>query len=582
MICRTTGFLLCLFIATSSVCQASDLENKLSEEQAKIISIGQTDNRVVQTLDHLVNGIGPRLTGSFQDHIACNWSKDLFEEFGLENVVMEEAGEFPVGFQRGPWRGQMMTPEVMDLEFGTPAWSAGTRGAQNGPAKIFPEFSEDLDLSEYKDSWVFMPAQRGRRNRDARQQEREIRTQLEEIGVAGWIYPSRGDAITILGSARVTWDNLPKIPRITLRKDQYDVIMEKMGNEEEVTLRIDIRNHFQPGPVKYYNVIADIVGTEFPDEYVIIGGHIDSWDGATGTSDNGMGTATTIEAARILSEAGIKPRRTIRFMLWSGEEQGLLGSKAWVAANKDKMEKISAVFVYDGGPNAIASLPATAAMKPDFEKVFAPVMGLNKDMPFTLNDVDSLPRNIGSDHESFIPMGVPGFFWGQEGKADTWNGIHTQKDTFDLVIPEYLEHSALVVALTAYGVANLDTLLSREGMLGGGGDAQPRRPMGRMLGVFLDENIVEEVLPDTAAEKAGLKAGDKVIEVAGNEVTDRRSLVRAIRTEGEKKKVIVMRDGKKVELTVEWQRRRPSQNSSEPEPPKEEEKPKEEKSINLK
>ncbi|MDG1455269.1 MAG: PDZ domain-containing protein, partial [Planctomycetota bacterium] len=119
-------------------------------------------------------------------------------------------------------------------------------------------------------------------------------------------------------------------------------------------------------------------------------------------------------------------------------------------------------------------------------------------------------------------------------------------------------------------------------MLGGGGDSQPRRPMGRMLGVFLDENIVEEVLPDTAAEKAGLKAGDKVIEVAGNEVTDRRSLVRAIRTEGEKKKVIVMRDGKKVELTVEWQRRRPSQNSSEPEPPKEEEKPKEEKSINLK
>ena len=175
-----------------------------------------------------------------------------------------------------------------------------------------------------------MPAQRGRRNRDARQQEREIRTLLEEVGVAGWIYPSRGDAITILGSARVTWDNLPKIPRITLRKDQYDVIMEKMGNEEEVTLRIDIRNHFQPGPVKYYNVIADIVGTEFPDEYVIIGGHIDSWDGATGTSDNGMGTATTIEAARILSEAGIKPRRTIRFMLWSGEEQGLLGSKAWV------------------------------------------------------------------------------------------------------------------------------------------------------------------------------------------------------------------------------------------------------------
>lgn len=567
-------FSLCLTTATD----AADLEKLNLEGQQKIIEIGKNDNQVVDTLDHLVNGIGPRLTGSFQDHIACKWAKDLFESYGLENVVMEEAGEFPVGFQRGPWRGQMIAPEVMNLEFGTPAWSAGTRGAQEGRAMTFPSGGEEIDSADFKGAWIFMPSQRGRRSREDRQREREFRTQLEEVGIGGWIYPSRGETITILGNHRVSWDDLPKTPRVTLRRDQYDSILERIEAGEEVTLRMDIRNHFQPGPVKYYNVIGDIVGTEFPDEYVIIGGHIDSWDGATGTSDNGMGTATTIEAARILAASGIKPRRTIRFMLWSGEEQGLLGSKAWVANNPDAMDKISAVFVYDGGPNAIASSWATAAMKADMEKVLAPVMDLNSDLPFTLKDVDSIPRGIGSDHESFIAKGVPGFFWDQEGRADTWYGIHTQKDTFDLVIPEYLEHSTTIIALTAFGLANLDNLLSREGLFGNANDEEeePRRRMGgRMLGVFLDENVIEEVLPDTAASRAGFKAGDKVIEVGGAEVSDRMSLVRAIRAEGEKKKVIVLRDGKRVEMMVDWQprgRNRARQGGGAATPPVEEKK----------
>lgn len=580
-----------LFLTAGAV--ASDLEKQNSEGQQKIIEIGKTDNRVVDTLDHLVNGIGPRLSGSFQDHIACNWAKDLFESYGLENVVMEEAGEFPVGFQRGPWRGQMVSPETMDLEFGTPAWSAGTRGVEEGRAMTMPSGEGEFNADDFKDAWIFMPSQRGRRSREDRQKEREFREELEKVGIGGWVYPSRGDTITILGSSRVSWDDLPTIPRVTLRRDQYDAILGRIEAGEEVTLRMDIRNHFQPGPVKFYNVIGDIVGTEFPDEYVVIGGHIDSWDGATGTTDNGMGTATTIEAARILSAAGIKPRRTIRFMLWSGEEQGLLGSKAWVANNTDKMDKISAVFVYDGGPNAIAGAWATAAMKEDLQKVFDPAMDLNPDLPFELKDVDSIPRGIGSDHESFIAKGVPGFFWDQEGRADTWNGIHTQKDTFDLVIPEYLEHSTTVIALTAFGLANLDNLLSREGLFGvadadnGGGSRleQMRARMGRRLGVYLDENVIEEVIPDSAASNAGLKAGDKVVELGGEEVSDRMSLVRAIRADGDKKKVVVMRDGKRVEMEVNWElpRRGGRQGGRAPaNPPAEEEKPEPAKPVDLK
>ena len=569
---RFTALLLCviaLVVVVPSI-HAGDEENvNLTEMQKKVIDIGLNDNNVVDVVDHLVNGIGPRLTGSHQDHLACEWARDLFVSYGLQNVVMEEAGEFAVAFQRGPWRGQMIAPEKMDLEFGTPAWSAGTQGVEEGPAIVLPADMESIDAEKMKGAWVMMPSQRGRRDREARQAQREVRESLEEYGIAGWIYPTRGEAITTSGNSRVTWDNLPTTPRVNLRKDQYDVIAEKLAAGEDVTLRIDIRNHFQPGPTKFYNVIGDIVGSEFPDEYVIIGGHIDSWDGATGTTDNGTGSATTIEAARILMAAGATPRRTIRFMLWSGEEQGLLGSRAWVDNNPDVMDKISAVFVYDGGPNAIAGLPATAAMKEDFEKVFGPVMQMNPDLPFTIKDVEGLPRGIGSDHESFLRKGVPGFFWTQEGRADWRRGIHTQFDTFDLVIPEYLEHSTTVIALAALGMADLDHLLSREGMLQEGGDRR-RGGGGRRLGVMLDENVISEVVPDSPAAKAGLKSGDKIVKIDDEDVTDRRSLMRGLFSGEAKKKIVFERDGKRQQVTIEWPSQRPRSRPAEE--PKEEEK----------
>ena len=168
---------------------------------------------------------------------------------------------------------------------------------------------------------------------------------------------------------------------MTLLRKQFDEIAGWLKDGKAVTLEFDIRNYFKKGPIKLYNVIADIPGTEKPDEYVIVGGHIDSWDGATGATDNGTGVSTTLEAARILMKAGVKPKRTIRFMLWSGEEQGLLGSAAYVKAHKDLMPKISAVLVHDGGTNYLSGIGATEAMLSDFEQVFAPVKELDPRLP---------------------------------------------------------------------------------------------------------------------------------------------------------------------------------------------------------
>src|SRR5262249_25250808 len=151
-----------------------------------------------------------------------------------------------------------------------------------------------------------------------------------EAGAAGVVRSARGELILTDGNFKVSWDKLPSLPSVRLLQKQFDEIVAWLGEGKAVTVEFDIRNYFKKGPIKLYNVIADIPGTEKPDEYVIVGGHIDSWDGATGTTDNGTGCATTLEAARILMKAGVKPRRTIRFMLWSGEEQGLLGSREYV------------------------------------------------------------------------------------------------------------------------------------------------------------------------------------------------------------------------------------------------------------
>ena len=540
-----------IILALPALAGAFDEARELTPTQEKLIELGQNDNQVMDTLHHLVNVIGPRLTGSYQDHKACEWAVAQFEEYGLSNVTIEEAGEFPMAFHRGPWSGKMLEPEEMTLEFGTSAWSAGTRGVVTGPAMLPPENVEDTDPADYVGAWIFNSAQRGRRDRGDRTQIRAQREFLENAGVAGMIFPTRNEYITTGGNSRVEWDDLPQTPRINMLKDHYDAIRDRLENDEKVVLQFDIRNHFEKGPTKYYNVWGDITGSEFPDQVVVIGGHIDSWDGASGTTDNGTGAATTMESARLLAAAGAKPRRTIRFMLWSGEEQGLLGSRAYVEKNPELHEKISACFVYDGGPNAVAAIPMVPSMKDDFEQAFAAVIGLNEDLPFRLEAMDSIPRGIGSDHESFLRAGIPGFFWTQEGRANWRHGIHTQFDTYDLAIPEYLEHSALVIALAALGVADLDGLLARDGIEKG----DRRRGFaggGRRMGVMLDGTTVERVVEGSVAEKAGLEVGDVIISIAGEAVDSRRALMRAIRGEGTKKKVVVKRGEKEVELVFEW------------------------------
>jgi len=485
----------------------------------KIIEIGTTDNQVMDHLDIICNRFGGRLVGSDAYENAAEWCASKFHEWGMQ-VEMDEAGEVPVGFNRGPWFGRLLGENGMILHFATPSYTVGTKGVQRGHVLIEPKTRAELErmkgklhgawvfISGMNDGWPIDYSERGdsirasviAENEEIAEKNSEIRRanrgreegeqkemlpykeepalfykEMVEAGILGIIQASPVPIRALydrrnINSETLTFDNLPEVPDIKLDEHQYKVIEQMVKERRYFQLEFDIRNHFKMGPVKYHNVIGIIPGTKYPDEYVIMGGHLDAFDVATGGVDDGSGATPSMEAARLIMEAGGKPKRTIIVALWAAEEFGLLGSKSWVEENKDKLDRISNYFNRDGGPTVANSLSVPEAMYADFEKVCEPLNDINPDFPFTLSK--SEPRRKperagGSDHAYFAINGVPTISFGtadSKGYDFDYREIwHTERDLYNKSIPEYQEHTAVVTAIVVYGLANLDHLLSREG-----------------------------------------------------------------------------------------------------------------------
>lgn len=508
-----------------------------------IVTLGRTDNRVHEHLRHLTKAIGPRLTSSHNLMEAERWCRDQFQAWGLE-ARLEPWGEFPVGFDRGPASGGMAAPEAIEYELTTPAWTPGVFGPVRGVALLAPQSQRELAALRERltGAWIVeLPS--GKDSRDAKVKEK-LTEALRAAGVAGFVRRARSDKGLVHTGGRhsIAWDALPRDVQVIVRADQYDDLVRRLGESQEVELELSIDNRFFRGPVPQHNVVAEIPGARTPQEVVIVGGHLDSWDGAEGASDNGTGVATTMEAARLLVESGARPARTIRFVLWGGEEQGLLGSRAYVEQHSGELDDISAVLVHDGGTNYLSGIGVTPEMKPQIDRVFAPVMKLDDDKPFEVHVVEGL-RTGGSDHTPFIRAGVPGFFWDQAGDADYDHVHHTQHDLLENAIEDYQRHSAVVVAIAAYNLANLDGLLdrTRSGPL-------PRR----RVDAELDGVVVKAVSKQGKAAVAGWRPGDRVVSVDGAEVESTRELVRKLQ-EGEPRKVIVIeREGKSLETVLDY------------------------------
>jgi hypothetical protein len=485
----------------------------------KIVEIGNTDNRTMEHLDVLCNRFGGRLIGSDAYENAALWAASKFEEWGME-VVMDEVGELPVGFNRGPWFGRLLGENGMILHFATPSYTSGTKGVQRGHVLIEPRTQAEFDRMKgaLQGAWVLVAgenngfpidisaeadslrdsikmanAETEKINNQIRRENRENRgtdkprkellplieepalfyREMVEAGILG-IIQSSPVPIRALADRKNVWnwtfETLPTVPDIKLDEHQYDLIYRMAQERRYFLLEFDIRNHFKMGPVKYHNVIGVIPGTEFPDEYVIVGGHLDAYDVATGGVDDGSGVTPSMEAARLIMEAGGKPRRTILVTLWAGEEFGLLGSQSWVNRYEADLDEVSNMVNRDGGPTVPVSLTVSEAQMEDFLEIAEVINTINPEFPLELKERTPRTRPErpwGTDSGPFAVKGVPTITFDcgdPKGYNFSYGEIwHTERDLYNKSIPEYQEQTATATAVLVYGLAMLDHKLSREG-----------------------------------------------------------------------------------------------------------------------
>ena len=247
------------------------------------------------------------------------------------------------------------------------------------------------------------------------------------------------------------------VPTAFMAREDYLYLWRLLDGGTLVQAEVNLGGALSGAPVTVYNTVAEITGTEKPDEVVMIGGHLDSWDLGTGATDNGTGSMAVLEAARALQKSGLKTKRTIRFVLFTGEEQGLNGSREYVKMHKDEMSKISGVLIHDSGTGKVLTLGLMGNYnaRESMDRVLFPLSELAGIMEPTLRSEG------GSDHVPFDEAGVPGFWCVQE-PADYDKTHHSQADTLDRVRWDDLTEGAEVLAVFAYNTAQLPELLPRK------------------------------------------------------------------------------------------------------------------------
>jgi hypothetical protein len=510
----------------------------------QVIALAQRDNRVMETERILAKQHPKRLTGSQGYDRAAQWAVDTFRSYGLD-ARLETWGEFPVAFDRGVQKGRVVFTDGTQepLTFATMAWTAGTNGPSRGRAVLEPRTQAELDAivpkRDFAGAWIVRTE-----TKEGAKFKKELRESYEEAGILGTLRRGSADGrLGMGGNSRVDPDKLPRQVDAKVLAAQYDDIVARLERGERVDVEIHSENIFGASPTACTNVIADLRGTQHPEEFVIVQGHLDAWDGAEGAQDNGTGVATAIEAARLITRAGLKPKRTIRFVLYSGEEEGLFGSEGYVRDHAKELPDISVVLTHDAGGTYLEGIDATYAQLADTLKVCAPLSVLDRRFPFSVREVDGLQNSGDSDHAPFIQKGVPSFFWHQSEK-DYEHVHHTQYDTFEEVDAAQLEHSAIVVAVAAIGFANLDKKLDRTDM-----KPLPRRRMGVR---FDDACVVEQVTEDGKAAKAGWKIGDKVVSVDGRSVSTQGEVSAKLQEGGPKKTIRLLRGSETIESVLDY------------------------------
>jgi hypothetical protein len=501
--------LVCLFIAFLAFAQEKvDLfvVNKIKAEALR-------NSQVMDTAFYLTDVYGPRLTGSPGLKAAGDWTVSRMKEWGLAEPHMEKWGPFGRGWANVRFSAHLKTPQYAPIIGFARPWSPSTSGAVSGEPVLavlrteadFAAFKGKLKgkivlieeprtlapvtgpLSHrYSDAELASMAQapeggepRAPYDREGRRRFRTaLNSFLTEEGAALVLVPSSsmstmrpdasapiegGTIFAIQAGSQDPKEPLPP-PSAAIATEHYDRIARLLQHKQPVIIEFEVENKFFDDPQDSFSVVAEITGGAKRDEIVMLGGHIDSWSFSTGATDNASGVAVTMEAMRILKVLNLKMDRTVRLGLWTGEEQGLLGSRAYVAehfgtaqAPKPDQAKVSGYFNYDNGTGRIRGvyLQGNDMMRPVFEAWLAPFrdMGVT-----TITGRDT----SGTDHLSFDGAGIPGFQFIQDPVEYMTRTHHTNMDSYERLQPGDLMQSAAVMAAVVYHAATRPEMLPRK------------------------------------------------------------------------------------------------------------------------
>jgi hypothetical protein len=526
----STRSLLALAILAAVASSLSAAEEAVDlEMMTRIRDEGLTNSKVMDTVGYLTDVIGPRVTGSPQLREANDWTRQRLESWGLANAHLE-------GFQFG--RGWSLERAVVQMVKPSPAtllavpggYTPGTDGPKRGKV-VKVKIESEADAEKYRGQLagriVLLGDPRDTANPEKAQFLRYSEPQLDDLArydmapgrwspvdreaavrrvrLAGFlrsffvaekalatIAVSPTDAGIVLVGRGGSWvkGEDPGVPSLVMAAEQYNRLARLIDRDVDVELELDIRARFHDEDPTAYNTIAEIPGTDKKGEIVMLGAHLDSWHAGTGATDNAAGSAVAMEAVRILQALDVKPRRTIRIALWSGEEEGLLGSKAYVAdhfgtragtpdprerdlpsylrreatgpvTTKPDHARLSAYFNVDNGTGKIRGIYAerNAAVAPIFEAWLRPLHDLGA-------TTVTLRHTGGTDHLPFDAVGLPAFQFIQDEADYETRTHHTNLDVYDRLQKNDLIQAAVVLAAFTY-----DAAMRPERM--------PRRPLVR-------------------------------------------------------------------------------------------------------
>lgn len=512
-----------LSLITSGFAQITS-ENVDTATLAKIRSEVKQNSKVMSLLRDLTDINGPRLTFSKGYAKSADWVKTQLNEWGIQNVKFESFEQIGKGWSIKKYSLMAIGGSNFPVISYPKAWSPGIAKPITGEL-IYLDIKSEADLLRYKgklkNKFVLLNDEReidphfepeatrvadstllkyanttpgelgNRRSQDATQAAQLNYKKWQFIldeGISAILEGSRGDGGTVfvMGSTvpqspDIPWDKRMAawhpdakvtIPQIMVAGEHYNRLLRLVQDSKEVKLELTLEVEFTP-PVNGFNVIAEIPGTDLKEEIVMIGGHLDSWHGGTGSTDNGAGVVTCLEAVRIMNKLGLKPRRTIKIGLWGGEEQGLLGSRGFVKNNLgerlDKTapldsiryspegEKFQVYFNMDNGSGKFRgiNMEGIEDSRTIFRAWFRP---FEKDGAATLS-----PRSTGStDHVAFNAVGIPGFQFIQDPIHYFQRTWHSNMDVFDHALESDLKQTSLIMASFAWMAANREGSFPRK------------------------------------------------------------------------------------------------------------------------